>query len=169
MRNDPLRDLTRRWPRIAMLAALIPLAILDHHGCLLVRRNRDLDHYQAQTFAVLDVLDGRTVLIDRRDEIADAPATAVRLWGVAVPAVADAAASQLARFIEGRCVTLWLEPRRTRDDQGRLLAHLDLEDGTSINAALIERGVAGADERWSHSRLTPYAWAAAEFARHRGD
>jgi endonuclease YncB( thermonuclease family) len=52
---------------------------------------------------------------------------------------------------------LYLDPQRVRDAYVRVLAHVELLDGRSLNEALLEEGLARADDRWAHTRLTRYA------------
>ena len=54
-------------------------------------------------------------------------------------------------------MTLTLEPHRTRGSFGRLLAHAQLPDGSSLNEALLAAGLARADDRWPHSLVGRYA------------
>lgn len=84
---------------------------------------------------VADVADGAAVLGDGRR---------VHLAGVHLPPPgwphAQAATTVLRRLLAGRTVTLtWQAPP---DRHGRVLAHLRLEDGTWVQGALLERGVA---------------------------
>ena len=94
-------------------------------------------------------------------------ATQVRLWGVDSPEVAgrdrpaepfaDEARTFTRARTAGGLVTLTLEPHRTRGAFGRLLAHVELPDGTSLNEALLAAGLARADDRWPHALLGRYA------------
>jgi endonuclease YncB( thermonuclease family) len=84
---------------------------------------------------VAEVADGAAVLDDGRR---------VHLAGVRLPPPgwphAQVAAAVLRRLLAGRTVTLtWQAPP---DRHGRVLAHLRLEDGTWVQGALLERGVA---------------------------
>jgi len=102
--------------------------------------------------------------------------TRVRLWGVNCPELAHLSnadqpwAKQAAEFtrsmIAQRTVTLWLESHQSRDAFSAVLAHVELSDGTSLNAALLEAGLARADDRVPHSTLMRYAQL--ELAARRG-
>ena len=58
-------------------------------------------------------------------------------------------------------VTLALEPSRTRDVFGRLLAHVRLPDGRDLGEVLLDSGLARGVERWPHRYLGRYARAEA--------
>lgn len=91
----------------------------------------------------------------------EAPVTRVRLWGVDTPEVEGSrdgamhfgaeASAFTKRALAGRSVRLVLNPERTRDLYGRLLAYAYLDDDPiSLNEKLIEGGVAYADLRFDH-------------------
>jgi endonuclease YncB( thermonuclease family) len=54
-------------------------------------------------------------------------------------------------------VILDLEPGRPRDSFARVLAHITLDDGRSLNEQMLEAGLAKADDRWPHGKLVRYA------------
>ena len=64
-------------------------------------------------------------------------------------------------MLTGHMVLLVLEPHQQRDSFARVLAHVEIADdanaGRSLNEALLEAGLAKADDRWPHARLTRYA------------
>jgi micrococcal nuclease len=107
----------------------------------------------------------------------DRPTTRVRLWGVDCPEhgrdgqpdepLADEATTLARALAQEEMVTLWLEPHRTRGHYGRVLAHVELPEGRMLNEALLEEGLARAEERWPHGRLTRYAQVE-QSARRRG-
>jgi len=94
---------------------------------------------------VAEVFDGDTVrLADGRH---------VRLIGINAPELghdghpdeplATAARERLRRLVEGREVRLLFEEQQ-HDHYGRLLAHLELADGTRVEEALLKEGLASA-------------------------
>ncbi len=56
----------------------------------------------------------------------------------------------------GGTVSLTLETHRTRGPLGRVLAHVRLVGGASLNERILAEGLARTDERWPHARLTRY-------------
>lgn len=153
----------RRWTYSA-LALLVALLLMwaDRAG-LLAEPGGDLDRYNNLTFTVLRVIDGDTLDIDAPD--GDHPTTRLRLWGVDTPEMArrdppkpaepfaQQATDMTRRLAQGQDVRLTLEDHRTRGDFGRLLAFVELPDGTLLNEALIRAGLSPADDRWSHRYL----------------
>ncbi|UCD75574.1 MAG: thermonuclease family protein, partial [Phycisphaerales bacterium] len=95
------------------------------------------------------------------------PVTRVRLWGIDCPEVAspdrpaepwaEEAADLVRELVTERPAMLLLEPHQTRDRYGRLLAHIELDDGTNLSEFLLQAGWAKADDRWPHSRLGRFA------------
>jgi endonuclease YncB( thermonuclease family) len=157
----------RRWPWLLAAALLVVLIIADRSGWLLVGRDDDMSVYHGVTARVARVIDGDTIEIEIPDHLHQRPVTQVRLWGLDTPEAAgrDRPAQPLAdearvltQMLAGDGpVTLTLEPHRTRGSFGRLLAHVRLPDGTSLNEALLTAGLARADDRWPHSLLGRYA------------
>jgi endonuclease YncB( thermonuclease family) len=153
-------------------AALVLAAVViaDANGWLLVRRvPRDMDAYDGARVRVARVIAGDTLEIDVPDAVRSMRWTEVRLWGVDCPepAVEDRGAQRVAREAAalaadrtlGAEVTLRLEPQRTRTPRGRLLAHVDLDEGRSLGEVLLATGLARVDDRWPHARLRDYAHA----------
>jgi micrococcal nuclease len=159
--------LNRRWRWFAAAIVLGLLLAADHRGWLLVRDAHDLPRYHGRIANVERVIDGDTIDIALPDELSDAEVTRIRLWGIDCPELAhfDQPEQPLARdaktlaveMVEGREVRLFLEAHQPRDSFGRVLAHVELTDGRSLNEALLEAGLARADDRWPHARLTRYA------------
>ena len=157
----------RRWPWLVAGAVLIALIIADRSGWLLVPKIDDMTAYHGASAEVLRVLDGDTIEIELADALYDRPVTRIRFWGLDCPETAKPdrpadpyanEATELTRLLAAdRSVTLYLESHRTRGVFGRVLAHVELPDGSSLNEALLSAGLAVADERWSHSRLGRYA------------
>lgn len=156
-----------RWRWLLAAALGLTLIALDHGGRLLVRSPDDLAAYDGRRFEVTRALDGDTIEIAAPDRLNDRPYTRVRLWGVDAPELAarQRPADTLAvearamthRLVAGRLVLLRLEPHRTRGALGRVLAHVELPDGTSVNETLLRSGLARADDRWPHALLGRYA------------
>jgi endonuclease YncB( thermonuclease family) len=75
----------------------------------------------------------------------------------------------LASSLDGRMVTLKLEPTQTRDGQGRLLASVFLEDGRPISVDVVERGLARADRSRAYAFSNAVVVAQSEARKkHRG-
>ena len=151
---------------LLVLLAILMLVLLDHRSAGLFV-NDDLRRYHGQTFSVVRVIDGDTIVVRVPD--GDKPTTTIRVWGVNTPEMARHDGSKPAEplaeeataltrdLIAGGTVTLHLEPYRLRGRYGRVLAHVELADGSQLGARLIEAGLSPADDRWSHSQLTVYA------------
>ena len=154
----------RRWRTAAtlliVLLAIVALIWGDRSGWLGLRGD-DLTRYDGRTFAVTRVIDGDTLDIDATD--GERATTRVRLWGIQAPEPAhfgdpkqplsDEATALARELAGGRRVTLELEPGRVRGSYGRLLAHVELPDGSLLSARMLEAGLAYADGRWPHDRL----------------
>ncbi len=157
----------RRWWVIGILLVTTVLVIADRSGWLLIRRPDDLSTYHGVRAKVTRIIDGDTIEVDIRDHLHDRHVTQIRLWGIVCPEPAGpgrpgeplaAEATALARTLAGgRRVTLTLEPRRPRGTDGRVLAHVQLPDSSSLNEALLAAGLARTDPRWTHSQLKQYA------------
>lgn len=145
------------------MLVIVLLVLADRQGWLL-DDGGDLKVYDGQGFVVTHVVDGDTLDVGQPDRRAEQPraTTRVRLWGIDTPELArpsegrpaDPYADDARRFAqvkaEGQRVTLRLQPHRTRDNYGRLLAYVELPDGTTLNELLVVEGLARADGRWSH-------------------
>ncbi len=146
---------------------LVALIIADRSGWLLVPKIDDMSAYHGLRAQVVRVIDGDTLEIKRPDALHDRPVTHIRLWGLDCPETAkpdrpadpyaDEATERTRSLAADRMVTLSLESHRTRGTFGRVLAHIELPDGTNLNEALLSAGLAVTDERWSHSLLGRYA------------
>lgn len=162
---------TRRQRRrvvVAVVVAVVAALIVADRAGLLLYAGDDMARYDRQTFRVAYVVDGDTLHVDASD--GDQPVTRVRLWGIASPEMAwpeygkldddpfAQEATDLARELaEGAQVTLELEAHRLRGEYGRLLAHVHLADGRSLNEEMLKAGLAKAEPRWSHEHLARYA------------
>ena len=170
-RSAPLADELRRAPRrrwvvrLTLLAVLVALSVADHSGCLFHRSERRL--YDGGRFDVVAVVDGDTLDVaapgSRRGDT-----TRVRLWGIDTPETgksflsttsepfADEATAFTRRLCLGQTVRLHLEQRQLRDKFGRLLAHVELPDGSVLNESLLLAGLASFENRFEHSRFGRY-------------
>jgi len=177
MRARPARPGRRRWTWAIGASVLAAMVAADRAGWLLVRPFNDHAAYDRRRVTVSRVIDGDTIEIAARDGLHDHATTRVRLLGIDCPEMAgygraaepwaEEATAFAAALVEGRSVILRLERAETRGLFGRLLAHIELEDGNCLNEALLTAGLAEAEERWPHSRLRRYAALARE-ARLRG-
>lgn len=126
----------------------------------------DYRRYHGQSYVVIRVIDGDTLDLAVAD--GDQAFTRVRLWGVDTPELArrdgsrpaepwsEEASTKTRELAEGKRVTLYLEPNRLRGGYGRVLAHVELPDGTLLNRRLIEAGFSESDNRWSHSKIKDF-------------
>jgi len=153
---------------LAILLTVIALSAMDHAGWLLANRP-DGDQYHLMATRVMRVIDGDTIEVQIPDPIKDTQTTRVRLIGIDCPEIAHPAfsskpaepfaeeAAALARsLVDGQRVVLRVEPQQTRDVYDRLLAHVDLENGTNLAEQLLMAGLACREDRWNHSMLLRY-------------
>jgi micrococcal nuclease len=166
----PRRPARRGWVWIVAAVAVCAIAALDRRGYLLVPASSDFETYHGAAATVTRIIDGDTLEVGLPDALARTGTTRVRLWGVDAPELASrvagrdeaeplaAEAMALAASLAGnQVVTLRLEPQRLRDRWQRVLAHVELPDGSSLNEALLAEGVAAADDRWTHALIGRYA------------
>jgi micrococcal nuclease len=163
------RRFGRPYFSIIALAVLTALIFADQRGWLLVRQTDDLEAYHGRSASVTRVIDGDTIEINLADELNGRTVTRVRLWGINCPEVARPVAGRPAEalsaeaialvkgLIANKPVTLWLESHQPRDTFSAILAHVELTDGTRLNEALLEAGLAKVDDRWPHAQLVRYA------------
>lgn len=159
------RGKRRGWYVAITLVVALLLVIADRTG-LLVEPGDDMTRYDGQTFTVTRVIDGDTLDLNVPD--GDEPTTRIRLWGVDTPEKARQdpptpaepfanEATDLTRdLVQGKRVRLTLEPHRQRGNYGRLLAFVELSDGSTLNEALIAAGLAHADDRWPHRHIKSF-------------
>lgn len=149
---------------VIIVAVLAGLVIADRLGIFGWATPPDKDKYDGKSFVVINVVDGDTLDIGTPDAVAGRPFTRIRLWGVDTPEVVKPETppqhfgQQASEFTKSTCagqtVTLELEPLKTRDKYGRLLAYVILPSGEMLNSLLIERGFGYADTRFRHSRMS---------------
>lgn len=143
----------------------IVLFILDRHGWLL-HESGEWSIYHDRVFRVVRVIDGDTLDIDLPDR--QRLHTRIRFWGVDAPETAkpqdnapaqpfaDDAWALTRRLCEGGVVKVRLDPRQARDRFDRVLAYLELADGTVVNEALLLEGLARYEPRFPHQHLERY-------------
>ncbi|MCE5340237.1 MAG: thermonuclease family protein [Planctomycetaceae bacterium] len=124
------------------------------------------DKYHKKTFIVTKAVDGDTIDINIPDGRYEH--TRIRLLGVDTPETKkpdtpvmyfgpEASAFTKEKTL-GRKVTVIMDARSNpRDKYGRLLAHIQLDDGGILNEELISNGFAYADPRFSQSFNKEYA------------
>ena len=131
----------------------------------------DISKYQGRQFTVVKVVDGDTLDIDIPDLSADGGRqyshTRIRLWGIDTPETKDPrtgpmyfgkeASDFTTKLALGKQVTIYLEKeKKTRDKYHRLLAYIQLPDGTFLNEILLSEGYAYADLRFKHGLFNKY-------------
>jgi micrococcal nuclease len=131
----------------------------------------DISKYQGRQFTVVKVVDGDTLDIDIPDLSADGGRqyshTRIRLWGIDTPETKDPrtgpmyfgkeASDFATKLALGKQVTIYLEKeKKTRDKYHRLLAYIQLPDGTFLNEILLSEGYAYADLRFKHGLYNKY-------------
>lgn len=166
----------RRWIRRAVTAVLLVITGIVAVDRIGVVRSGGGDHglFDQRTFVVSRVVDGDTVQIEGPGGAREK----VRLIGIDAPEMrydtpdppehwAREATDALQRTVEGRRVTLKLEPLEARDRYSRLLAYLYLDDSRHVNLEMIEHGHAYAHRRFGHSYRSQFEQAEAR-ARRKG-
>lgn len=133
------------------------------HGAQAV--GTDLARYHGKSFPVARVIDGDTLHLAAPDS-AEA-VTKVRLIGIDAPEMgtrsknrmyfAKEATAFAGRMVRDSEVTVYLDERsESRDRYGRLLAYIELPDGSFLNEDLLLEGYAYADLRFRHSYYQRY-------------
>jgi micrococcal nuclease len=131
----------------------------------------DISKYHGKQFAVTKVVDGDTLDIDIPDASASGGQayshTRIRLWGIDTPETKDPrtgpmyfgkeASDFATKLAFGKQVTIYLEKEKnSRDKYHRLLAYIQLPDGTFLNEILLSEGYAYADLRFKHGLYNKY-------------
>ena len=125
----------------------------------------DISKYHGRQFTVVKVVDGDTLDIDIPD--GKYSHTRIRLWGIDTPETKDPrtgpmyfgkeASDFATKLALGKQVTVLPGKRRkTRDKYHRLLAYIQLPDGTFLNEVLLSEGYAYADLRFKHGLYNKY-------------
>ena len=131
---------------------------LDHLGAFGYGGD-DWRVFDRRSFAVQRVIDGDTFVVwHGADEVT------VGLLGVAAPQLpaahwAENAKAYLSGRTLGKTVSLRLDTTRSRDERGRLLAYVYINDGDLLNADIIRDAQAFADRRVKHSMHGPFEQA----------
>ncbi len=147
------------WGFRVFVAALLVSAIADNAFSL----GDDWAKFDHREFTCASASDVDAILIQPQ-------AVAVHLLGVAsCTARFDALGAVHLGGYAGKSVVLKLEPTQTRDDQGRLLAWVFVEDGPLLDADVVRDGLALADRRETGALLTSVEQAEREArSRRRG-
>lgn len=145
-----------------LIGLIAALAVADRRGWL-IYPGGPMTRYDGRAFRVREVIDGQTLEVvdpDRPRQV-----LRVRLWGVGAPPLLPFARSDsvhsaepwpqravelIERLAQGQMVRLRLEPQRVWDDQDRLLAFVELPDGSLLNERLLAEGLARLEDRWEH-------------------
>jgi micrococcal nuclease len=141
-RRQPLARRMRRLLYFAVALAFTGLFLAQRTDYLPAAPGSDREIYHNRIFAVIKVVDGDTIDLDRSD--GDQAYTRVRLWGMDTPETKHPRGGvmyygpEAARFTEklvlDREVTIVLEPfEKSRDKYGRLLAYVYLPDGAAAS------------------------------------
>lgn len=148
---------------IVLVLVIAIVSILDHRG-LLISSPPDTTWYHDRQVEVIRVIDGDTFEVLHVGRVTRGPkVTRVRIWGIDTPEAAryhpdpqpaEPWANEATAFarsrLDGTRVLLRIEPHRTRDTYGRLLAHVYLPTGENFAELLLAQGLAHADDRWDH-------------------
>ena len=169
-----------RWTIIVAAAVLVVVSAIDHLGFVhhtgflrplgLPGYSGD-DHarFDRQRFSVARVVDGDTLELQSGSETVP-----VRLLGIDAPELhrdgrpdhwAPQARDWLKQTAEGKIVILRLEPVRTRDRYGRLLAYVYLDEQTDLSHLAVKLGHAYADRRFNHTMRSLFEQSEAQAQR----
>ena len=121
--------------------------------------------YHSRTFTVINIVDGDTLDIDIPD--AKYPHTRIRLLGMDTPETGGGrypemhfgkeATKRAEELALNKDVTVLIDPAaNVRDKYNRLLAYVQLPDGTILNETLVKEGFAYADLRFPHTNYQKY-------------
>ena len=180
--DNPIPALLRRRRVVrAVVGLVIALVVvgfgLDRRG--VVRgEGSDWDRFDQKPFTVTHVYDGDTVDVAPITGGDGGAVTRVRLIGVDTPEMHDDRtnrpdhwAPEAKRYttaeLEGRQVTVRLEPTQTRDRYDRLLAYLYVTESDHFNLRLVAAGHAYADRRHPHTFRSTFEQAEADARRKR--
>ncbi len=165
----------RRRTTIFVLCVLVAVFVvwLDRSRVRLSRRQPqseqhihayDFEKYHKKSFTVVKVVDGDTLDINVPE--GKFGTTRIRLLGVDTPETkhpetglmhfGEEAADFATESALGEQVTVYLDAPRTRGYYGRLLAYVQLPDGSMLNEVLLTEGLAYADLRFDHSFYNKY-------------
>lgn len=164
-RPDRAARLRKRLVLSLVTMTIIGVAAMDRAGVFLAPRD-DVRRYGDLWAQVIRVVDGDTFIVDLPDPLQDTPSTRVRVWGIDTPEMGrgDSPAEPMAgdatlyarQLLDGQRVLLTLEEGRLRGRWGRLLAHVQLDDGELFSVKMLRAGLARADARWPHRYLKEF-------------
>jgi micrococcal nuclease len=128
-------------------------------------QQNDFIKYHNKTFAIVRVVDGDTIDIDIPD--CKYNHTRIRLWGIDTPETKNdktgvmyfgpEAAEFTKELTLQKQVMVYLDiGNKTRGKYGRLLAYVQLANGSFLNEVLLKEGLAYADLRFRHSFYNKY-------------
>jgi endonuclease YncB( thermonuclease family) len=127
--------------------------------------SEDISKYHGRQFTVVKVVDGDTLDIDIPD--GKYSHTRIRLLGIDTPETKDPrtgpmyfgkeASDFATKLAFGKQVTIFLDKdRKSRDKYHRLLAYIQLSDGTFLNEVLLSDGYAYAYLPFKHGLYNKY-------------
>jgi len=183
-RGVPLEVHLRRrswvwWAKLVLVLAVLAATMWADRCGWFFDTSDALSRFDGQPYVVVRVIDGDTIDVRPADGDGGGAPVRVRLWGIDCPEsakpregapaepFADAATELTRRRCDGATVRLIIEPHRVRDHYGRLLAFIELPDGTLLNEELLAAGLARADDRWDHRHLQRFLLIAAQARRER--
>jgi micrococcal nuclease len=177
MKQNPIKYAMSRMQKriiIAIIVSLVAgLSFVDHRFGkssrprleAMTSTDADVRKYHLKTFEVVNIVDGDTIDIAVPDGKYDN--TRIRLLGVDTPETKNPKVNEMyygpeaseyaATITLGKNVTVIIDHvSDARDKYNRLLAYVQLGDGTILNELLIANGFGYADLRFQHSRLSEY-------------
>ncbi len=154
----------RGIPVAIVLAVMAAIFIADRAGVFGVAPQGDMEKYHDREFRVARTIDGDTIDLDVPD--VNHRTTRVRFWGVDTPETlkrntpiqhfGPEASAFTKKVTLGKTVRVLLDPARTRDRYGRLLAYIILPDGRMLNRVLVAEGYGYSDPRFEHRFLREF-------------
>lgn len=139
------------WIVVALLA-LVGSAIWSHY-----HNPADPAKWDGQSAVVERVVDGDTIVVTGQGMDKES----VRLLGIDAPEVAragkpsmhfgDQAKAYLAGRLSGKPITLKFDGTEQRDQYGRMLAYIYLNDSECVNVALVRDGMAYAHRNYPNA------------------
>ena len=160
-----LRRRTRlRYSIFIAMGLLTMVVVLDHAGCFGYRGD-DGARFDRRAVRVLAVIEADIVSVRTTDTSRE---TIVQLIGVDAPHgdSGTGARAYALEHLQGRTLTLRLDPLARRDAAGHLPAYLYLTDGDVFNIDLVRDGLAYADRRVGHTLRAPMEGAESDARRH---
>ena len=156
-----LRGRRRRRAGLASAALLIVAGVVASWAFRAGGLSTDRGRLHQKWCRVVGVVAGDTL----RVEPDDGAAVVVKLIGV--DANGDAPALAFTESAVSPRVLLYLQDVPTRDHAGNVLAYAYLEDGSLLNQAILDRGLAYADRRWDYAYRASFTQAEEAASRKR--